>query len=115
MDNGIRFNREPFQSWTQNYQELYAFGATPITGTVDEFYRSNNFGSSWSKVGDLPGQVVGAGGFPNESDQFYVLAGASILVSIDGGANWIDKTGNWGGSTVTIVNCGGVIVPDWTE
>jgi hypothetical protein len=66
------------------------------------------------------GHVSGAGGFPSESAQYYILTrNRYCFVSQDGGETWTDKTGNLQ-SIITSNESDpnfyrGVIVPNWTE
>lgn len=65
------------------------------------------------------GNVSGAGGFPSESDQYYIVTDSRyVFVSIQGGTIWIEKTGNLQ-SVIGSNDPGvdgmekGVIVPVW--
>jgi hypothetical protein len=111
------FHRIPCQTWTQDRQQLYAF-TDDISGTSvtdRRFYVSANDGANWTFKSELPNDVKSAGGFPYNGDQFYLLTSAQILVSIDGGSNWINKTGNAPSLTFSGVGIGGVIVPVWVQ
>jgi hypothetical protein len=112
----IGFNRTPIQSWTQDNQQLYCFGNTTGGGGGDnkEFWHSGDQGATWTKRTSLGTFTArGAGGFPYNGSQFYVLGLLGIFVSIDGGYTWVNKTGNWAFGFTYVADCGGVIVPVW--
>lgn len=113
-----RFHRTYFQTWTQDRLQMYAFTNNAATGVGNRrFYTSANAGSSWTFKSELPAEVRSAGGFPYNGSQFYLVTQNAILVSIDGGSNWITKTGNapaFSWSTGDPPK-GGVIVPVWVQ
>jgi hypothetical protein len=112
----VTFNRTPIQSWTQDNQQLYCFGNTTGGGGGDnkEFWHSGDQGATWTKRTSLGTFTArGAGGFPYNGSQFYVLGLAGIFVSIDGGYTWVNKTGNWAFGFSYSAASGGVIVPVW--
>lgn len=111
------FKRTPFQTFTQDRTQIYAFADDAAAGDCKKFYLSTNDASSFTHKHTFTSNVRAAGGFPYNGSQFYVIAGA-ILVTTDGGSTWIDKTGNWswgftmpGGDTGGRI--GGTVVPVW--
>jgi hypothetical protein len=109
----IGFNRTPIQSWTRDNQQLYCFGSVASSDNK-EFWHSTNQGATWTKrTSDGTFVARGAGGFPYNGSQFYVLGLAGIFVSIDGGYTWVNKTGNWAFGFSYSAASGGVIVPVW--
>lgn len=115
ITNGAGFKRTPFQTFTQDKAQIYAFGTQASTGDCRRFYLSTNNAASFTHQSTLPHNVRAAGGFPYNGSQFYLVTTNQILVSIDGGVNWINKTGNFGTITLVTVgaNIGCTIVPVW--
>ena len=95
--------------WLENDHLFYATDAATFTEI--------------SYAGYVPathGRVSGGGGFPNVNSQFYIVTTSRyVFVSIDGGANWINKTGNLQSVITTnetlAYSLKGVIVPMWLE
>lgn len=112
--NRVQFKRTPFQSWTQDRQELYALGKDGAN-LSRKFYRSSDFGGNWASVHTFANGVRAAGGFPYNEGQFYVMTTAGIWLTIDGGSNWLNKTGNWSWGFSFIEPAGGVVVPVWVQ
>lgn len=119
-NSNASFNRTPFQTFTEDRLQIYAFSSTEPPGSHDhkEFWVSTDGAATWSHRSTLANDSIAAGGFPYNSGQFYVVTNSIttgfILVSIDGGVTWMDKTGDWSfGATVESPNCGAVIVPNW--
>ena len=88
------------------------------------FYATD--GATFSRIvysGYVPGthgHVSGGGGFPNVNSQFYIVTqNRYVFISIDGGVNWIDKSGNIRSvilsNEVVDWHAKGVIVPMWLE
>jgi hypothetical protein len=98
-------------TYTQDRQRVYHWRSN------NTFWTSTNGGSSWTQqaASGIAGTVRAAGGFPNDPDRHYALTTSGIFISMDGGATWQDKTGDWAhGFTITQYR-GGTIVPLWTE
>lgn len=111
---GTVFHRTPFQTFTQDRQQVYAF-TDDGSGNLRRFNVSTDGGQNYEFRSELDEQVRSAGGFPYEGDQFYLVTNSKILVTVDGGFNWIDKTGNAPSFTWSSLGIGGVIVPVWVE
>lgn len=133
----VTCKRGGIESYTNDRQLMYAW--VNELDIDDCLYVSSDAGVSWSKVSHtgLPSQstitnkVYAAGGFPTNSNQFYVVfrdttgnnAGSGLYVSIDRGVTWIDKTGDLDVSDFHAVAGSGsglklgraVVVPLWTE
>jgi hypothetical protein len=101
------------ETYTQDKNRVYLWEEV-----AHQMYISVNGGTSWTAaaqvgVSDTP---VAAGGFPYNGQQYYLLTTGGIFVSIDGGASFINKTGDWAfGFTGILTRHFEVIVPDWTE
>lgn len=107
------FKRTPFQTFTEDRTQLYA----PAN---DEFYLSVDDGATFNLQSTLPSAITAAGGFPYNNQQFYLVSSGQILVSIDSGVTWIDKTGDWAfGFLLPLGDTGGgiglTVVPCWLE
>lgn len=100
--------------WDANATQLYV----STTGAAGTF--------SARGMNGISGAVYTSGGFPYNNQQFYAVTANGIFISVDGGNNWVDKTGNWSwgfsssfsvnkpkGGTTTVR--GYVVVPLWTE
>lgn len=95
-----------------------------IWNIQNQFFKSID-GSTFTEVsytGYVPGThggVSGAGGFPSNGSQYYILTTSRyVFVSIDGGITWINKTGNLQSIITSNESPGadirrGVIVPVW--
>ena len=93
-------NRQHVSHWTQG----------------SALYVSQNGGVSWSqRAGSgITANVMSAGGFPYNDQQYYVLTTNGVFVSIDGGNTFTDKSGDWALGFSTSLGRG-VVVPNWTE
>jgi hypothetical protein len=117
MESAVRslggpFNRTPFQTWTQDRQQMYAF--TDDDASLSKmFYFSGNGGTTWVKKHEFASGARAAGGFPYNEGQFYVVTENAIWVSTDGGSNWTNKTGDFAWGLSFHSSAGGVIVPVW--
>ena len=110
-DGSATLARDGINSYTDDRQILYRWK------TDNTFWISTNAGTSFTlkSATGISGTVKATGGFPTNSSQFYVETSTGIFVSVDGGDNFIDKTGDWSfGFTITQVT-GGTIVPLWIE
>lgn len=113
--DGLSFRRTGIETHTLNNQLVYAIC---YSGAATVFCYSTNGGSSWSTVFSFSksSMTYASGGFPTVDTQFYRYAKNGVFVSIDGGATWINKTGNF--ASVAAVDdpaptLSGVIVPLW--
>jgi photosystem II stability/assembly factor-like uncharacterized protein len=107
-DNWTRINvgqtnakRHGVESWTQDRQRMFHWRED------DTLWLSDDGGDNWSQAAatGLTGNVRAAGGFPYVDGQFYVLTTTGIFVSINRGASFINKTGDWSfGFTTTLGN-----------
>lgn len=107
--------------------EIFAQDSNQIAiWTVNNRLFKSTDGTNFTEVsftGYIPathGDVMGAGGFPYAGSQYYIITrGRYIFVSTDGGATWIDKSGDF--RTIATTNPGdpasgtrnGVVVPVW--
>jgi hypothetical protein len=107
------FNRTKFESWTQNYQQVYAFGTEGMTPDSRRFYVSSDFAANWTLKKTFATSVGASGGFPYNGGQFYIMTTQHIWLTLDGGDNWLDKTGNWSWGFNFVADVGGVTVPVW--
>jgi hypothetical protein len=81
---------------------------------------STDGGANWSEVTittSFTGTPVASAGFPYASnggpgDLLYLVTTTGIWVSVDRGANWVSKVGNWTSFSADLYNA--VIVPLWT-
>lgn len=128
----------PVNVYTQD-EDIITFVTEDFNGTTYlKCYRTTNGGTSWSTVFSYntdPAAVEvmwrAFGGFPYNSNLLYAVISDSgigggtpdstyqgIFVSINGGTNWTDKTGNWA-FDFDFENIGyglgGTIVPIWIE
>jgi hypothetical protein len=114
VSDGIQIRRAGMETFTGNDQLLYWWRPQD-----EGLYKSSNGGTSWSAatMAGLSGRPTAAGGFPYNGQQYYLLTTGGIFVSIDGGASFINKTGDWafgftGSGSAQYFD---IIVPDWTE
>jgi hypothetical protein len=98
--------RHGIESWTQDRQRMFHWRSD------NTLWLSDDAGDNWSQAAasGLSGNVRAAGGFPYVSGQFYVLTSTGIFVSIDRGATFIDKTGDWSFGFTTAVGNGALAV-----
>jgi len=113
-----RVKRLGIEIYIGNEKQLFIWLAN------NTLWKSLDGGSTWGQIsysGYIPathGAIYGAGGFPSNNSQLYLLTNTRYLfVSIDGGYNWINKTGDLrsvitGDDSNTAWNKG-VIVPIW--
>jgi hypothetical protein len=112
--DGVQIRRSGFEAYTGDSSRLFWWRQSNRG-----LYISANGGSSWAAASmtGLSGVPTAGGGFPTDGEQYYVVTNSGIFVTIDAGANFIDKTGDWafgftGSGTEPYHN---IIVPDWTE
>lgn len=114
INGNIRTNskRHGIETYTEDRQRVFHWTHD------DKLYLSTDAGSSFTlaNANGVTGDVRATGGFPFNQSQYYVLSTSGIYVSIDNGDTFMDKTGDWVGSGLSVISIGnGVIVPDWTE
>jgi photosystem II stability/assembly factor-like uncharacterized protein len=77
-----------------------------FAGTESGIIRSNDFGSSWTRMSagapQLPTSLA-LGGFHGETRLYAYGAGLGVLFSADLGGTWTHADANLGGATVTLV------------
>jgi hypothetical protein len=113
-EKGTIVKRTGIESYTQNRLLMYAWQAA-----TNKLLSSDDGGATWSEVTiatAFTGTPVASGGFPFDDQLYYLvtssLTDAGIFVSVDGGANWVEKTGDWASFAADLYNA--VIVPLWT-
>lgn len=57
-------------------------------------------------------EIEASGGFPTTGDQFYLVSGGGVFVSVDRGENWVEKAA---GAGMKLNTSRAVIVPLWLE
>lgn len=98
-------HRRATETHTQNDQSgFYWSGNLTLETTADGFATTDT-----PALTGLSGTVLASGGFPYQDGQFYAITTTGIFVTVDGGENWSDKTGDW--ATAIATRC--VIVPVW--
>ena len=70
-----------------------------IYGGFSDVYKSTDGGASWSNMG-ADGRTAMAIG-TNNPQRLYAAIGSTLRTSSNGGTNWSDVSGPWGGQSVT--------------